>query len=208
MDARLIRVALTGGIGTGKSYCLDRFAAHGAKVVSADGLAREVMAPATPAFEAVVARFGPEIVRNGAIDRRALAALVFRDAHAREALEAIVHPGVYARLREWFAEVARTPRAATTVAMADIPLLFETGHEREFDRVVLAACTPATQLARVMARDGLTAAEAQVRINAQWPIDEKRAHADFIIETEGTFSQTDRQVDDVWAALQAADPDA
>ncbi|MCC7007559.1 MAG: dephospho-CoA kinase [Acidobacteria bacterium] len=201
-----MRVALTGGIGTGKSYCLARFAHLGAPVTSADALARDAVAPGSRALAAIVQRFGAGILApDGTLDRNALARIVFHDAHARRDLESIVHPIVYARVRDWFTTlpVAGPDAAAPAdVGIADIPLLYETGHEVDFDRVVVAACAPATQLARVAARGGIGAGEANARIAAQWPIDAKRARADYVIDTDGSFADTDRQVEEVWNALR------
>src|SRR4029450_12575539 len=140
------RVALTGGIATGKSYCLQRFVELGAATIDADALAREVVMPGTPGLRAVVERFGDGVLApDGTLDRPAVGRLVFADSKARAALEAIIHPEVYRRIREWFANLS----SSTAVAIADIPLVFETGHYHDFDRVIVAACDPAEQLRRV-----------------------------------------------------------
>jgi dephospho-CoA kinase len=187
----MLRVALTGGIATGKSYCLARFAALGAAVVDADRLARDAVAPGSSALGAVALRFGRSILLpDGSLDRAALGRIVFSDRAARADLEAIVHPEVYRGIGEWFA--SRPP--ATRLAIADIPLLFETGHNHDFDRVIVAACDPNQQLTRLMARDRLSEAEARARLNAQWPIEEKVARADHVIRTDGTLADTDAQV--------------
>jgi dephospho-CoA kinase len=197
------RVALTGGIATGKSYCLGRFAEAGAATIDADALARQAVAPGTAGFRAVVARFGAAIVLpDGSLDRASLGSLVFADLNARRSLESIVHPAVYGAIERWFETTAKTARAA--VAMADIPLLFETGHEREFDDVIVTACPAAMQLARLLARDGLAEDEARRRLASQWPIDEKRARADYVIDTSGSFADTDDQVRVVWGKLTGA----
>jgi len=199
-----MRVALTGGIGTGKSYCLDRFAALGAPVINADELARDAVALSTPGLEAVTRRFGARVLAlDGSLDRRALAQLVFHDAVARRDLEAIVHPIVYARLQAWFAALTADAAPNRTVAIADIPLLFETNRQADFDRVVVAACDPAIQIERVIARGRESAADARARIAAQLPISQKRARADYVIDTGGTFADTDRQVEAVWNQLRA-----
>jgi dephospho-CoA kinase len=185
------RVALTGGIATGKSYCLARFGALGAAVIDADVLAREVVAAGTAGLAQVVERFGGSILSpDGSLDRPALGRIVFSDRGARADLEAIVHPRVYNRVTEWFANLP----LGTSVAMADIPLLFETGHEHDFDAVVVSACDPAEQLRRIVRRDGLTMDEAKARLSSQWPIEEKIARADYVINTEGTFAETDAQI--------------
>jgi dephospho-CoA kinase len=196
----MLRAALTGGIATGKSYCLGRFAALGAPVIDADRLARDAVMPGSPGLAAVVARFGEAILlADGSLDRGALARIVFADRPARADLEAIIHPDVYRRIREWFVNLP----PATRLAIADIPLLFETGHQHEFDRVIVCACPPAEQIRRLMARDGLSEADARIRLAAQWPIEEKVARADYVIHTDGTFADTDLQVKTVLETLNS-----
>jgi dephospho-CoA kinase len=196
----MLRVALTGGIGTGKSYCLERFAAHGAATIDADVLARVAVAPGTPGLAAIVARFGTGVLAPDAtLDRPALGRIVFGDAKARAALEAIVHPEVYRHIREWFANLP----ASTRVAIADIPLVFETGHHHDFDEVVVAACDPEEQVRRVMARDNLSDAEARARLAAQWPIEEKVKRATRVIWTDRGFAETDRQVTEAYDSLRS-----
>ena len=194
----MLQVALTGGIATGKSYCLGRFAALGIPTIDADRLAREAVAPGSPGLAAVAQRFGAHIVReDGTLDRAALARIVFSDRTARADLEAIVHPDVYRRIREWFAQLPH----GTPVAMADIPLLFETGHEHDFDAVVVAACTPEEQLRRLVARDGLSETDARARLEAQSPIDEKVRRAQFVIRTDTGFPQTDEEIERIYRKL-------
>lgn len=190
------RIALTGGIATGKSYCLEQFRRLGADVIDADTLARDAVAAGTTGFDAVVARFGPGVLDlTGALDRAALAGLVFHDAAARRDLEAIVHPLVYERIAGWFQQLR--PQA---VGIADIPLLYETGRHADFDAVIVAACPPALQVERLMAR-GLTREDAELRLRAQMPVEDKVRQADHVIDTSTTHKETDRQVADVWAAL-------
>ncbi len=194
----MIRVALTGGIASGKSHVLRSLARRGVPTVDADRLAHEALAPSTPAAAAVEARFGGGIVDGeGKIDRRALAAIVFRDRDARLALEAIVHPAVYDAIGRWLASLP----ADTPFAVADIPLLYETGHDTDFDTVIVAACTPEEQLRRAMARDALSHEEASTRLAAQWPIDEKVRRADHVIWTTGTFEETEGQIEKVVVQL-------
>ena len=194
----MLQVALTGGIATGKSYCLGRFATLGIPTIDADRLAREAVAPGSPGLAAVTQRFGAHLVReDGILDRAALARIVFSDRTARADLEAIVHPDVYRRIREWFAQLPH----GTPVAMADIPLLFETGHEHDFDAVVVAACTPEEQLRRLVARDGLSETDARARLEAQSPIDEKVRRAHFVIRTDSGFPQTDEEIERIYRKL-------
>ncbi|HXG56956.1 MAG TPA: dephospho-CoA kinase [Vicinamibacterales bacterium] len=194
----MLRVALTGGIATGKSFCLARFAELGVPTIDADALARQAVGPASAGLAAVLERFGPGILRgDGALDRQALGAIVFADRGARTALEAIIHPEVRRRIGEWFANLP----PATGVAVADIPLLFETGQAHDFDRIVVCACDPAEQLRRVVVRDGLSEETARQRLAAQWPIAEKVARGHYVIRTDGTLADTRLQVDAVHRGL-------
>src|SRR5687768_6811937 len=187
----MVRAALTGGIGTGKSFCLAAFAALGAATIDADRLAREAVEPGSTGLSRVAARFGSALLRaDGSLDRAALGRIVFTDRAARADLEAIIHPEVYSRIREWSANLP----AGTRVSIADIPLLFETGQQHQFDTVIVCACEPSEQIRRIQARDRLSEAEARDRLNAQWPIEEKTARADHVIRTDGTMDDTREQV--------------
>jgi dephospho-CoA kinase len=204
MPHRLQRIALTGGIATGKSVTLRRLAELGAHTIDADVLAREAVAPGTPGLAAVVARFGSDVLDSqGRLDRARLGSIVFADASARADLEHIIHPAVYTAIEDWFA--AKAKEAATTaapiVAIADIPLLYETGQAGLFDLVVVAACPPEVQLERLMARDGLSETDARRRLAAQLPIDDKRARADIVIDTSGTRNETVRAIDEAWRQI-------
>jgi dephospho-CoA kinase len=198
------RIALTGGIATGKSHVRAQFEALGVPTIDSDVLAREAVAPGTSGFAAVVRAFGGEVVdADGTLDRRKLARLVFPDAAARQTLEAIVHPAVRQSTEAWFGtlDAARHP-----FAVADIPLLYEVGRDRDFDEVIVVACAPAAQVERVMKRDGLTEAEARQRLASQLPIDEKVLRADHVIRTDGSIDETNRQVRDLWTKLIARPP--
>ena len=193
------RIALTGGIATGKSHVRAQFEALGIPTIDADLLSRRAVEPGSPGLAAVAARFGPGIVdSSGTLDRARLAALVFTDANARRDLEQIVHPFVRSAIDNWFAslDAARNP-----FAVADIPLLYEAGRDRDFEAVIVAACEPETQLRRLMRRDNLSEEEAAKRISAQMPIGQKIRWADYVIRTDGTFEETNRQVRLVAAAL-------
>jgi len=195
--ARPLRIALTGGIATGKSQCLAVFARLGAAVIDADQLARSAVAPGSEALAAVVKRFGPAVLlSNGQLNRAALGAIIFGDPLARKQIEAIIHPFVYAAVERWFAELKEP------VGVADIPLLFETGREGDFDAVVVAACRPEQQLTRLMARSGLNEANARARIAAQWPIGKKIPLADYVIDTSGTLAETEAATTAVWKKLR------
>lgn len=196
----MLRVALTGGIATGKSHVRARFAARGVPTVDADRVAREVVEPGRPAWTALRTRFDPALFTpDGALDRRRLAALVFDDAAARAALEAIVHPHVRAAIDDWFERLATS--SAAPFGIADIPLLFETDRAAEFDRVIVTACDAATQLARLTQRDRLSPDAGRKRLAAQLPTAVKAARADFVVRTDGSFDDTDRQVESIYRAL-------
>lgn len=196
----MLRAALTGGIASGKSYCLAGFARLGASTIDADVLARAAVEPGTPGLARVVERFGSGVLlADGRLDRAALGHIVFADRTARGDLEAIIHPDVYRRIGAWFADLP----AGTRVAIADIPLLFETGHQHDFDRVIVCACAPEEQLRRLMARDRLTREAAMARLDAQWPIEAKIEKADYVIRTDGTFADTDQQVGRTFEGLQS-----
>ena len=192
------RVALTGGIATGKSTILRRLRELGIPTIDSDVLARDVVAPGTPAAAAIRERFGDGVFSDGALDRRALGDIVFRDPDARFALERIVHPEVYRRIQAWFDSLPRE----TGVAVADIPLLFETRRHEDFDAIVVAVCDPREQLARIIRRDRLTAEEARQRVAAQLPLAEKERRADYVIRTDGPPEVTRAHVDRVAEQLR------
>jgi dephospho-CoA kinase len=187
----MLKIALTGGIATGKSYVLDQFRQRGVATLDADELAHGVTAAGTEATAAIAARFGAEVLAaDGSVDRKKLGPIVFADAAARRDLEAIVHPAVE---RAVAAGIRGFERLGDPVAVVDIPLLYETGGEKAFDRVIATTCAPDLQLARLLAR-GLTEEAALQRLAAQWPTERKASRADFVISTDGSFAATDEQV--------------
>jgi dephospho-CoA kinase len=193
------RVGLTGGIATGKSHVRAVFEALGVPTIDADVLAHEAVAPGSPGFEAVKARFGPDVVDSrGALDRRKLGSLVFADEQARKDLEAIIHPGVVTAIERWFSSL---DAQAHPFAIADVPLLYEASRERDYHVIIVTACELPTQIRRVMARDGITETEARQRIAAQLPIEEKIRRADHVIRTDGLLASTNAQVHDVYRRL-------
>ena len=192
------RIALTGGIATGKSHVRAEFEKLGVPTIDSDLLARDAVAPGSAGLAAVVERFGRDVLTaTGALDRQKLGEIVFADAGARRDLESIVHPEVRRATEAWFA----TLDAAHEFAIADIPLLYEVGRERDFDEVIVVACDPDTQVRRVMKRDGLPEPQARQRVAAQLPIDDKVRRADYVIRTDGTLEETARQVREVWERL-------
>lgn len=199
----MLRIGLTGGLATGKSHVRVRVATIGLPTIDADTIAREVVRPGEPAWRDIRQRFGDGIWKaDGSLNRTALASIIFSDEAARKDLESILHPRVYSVIRNWLNELAqaRTHRAA----VADIPLLYETGHDDDFNKVIVVACELKTQLQRVMARDGLSEEDAQQRISVQIPTVQKAARADIVISTEGTLKETDAQVDRLVQELDQA----
>jgi dephospho-CoA kinase len=195
----MLRVALTGGIATGKSYVLERLSRLGVACLDSDALVHGIMAPGTEATRAIAARFGEGVIdAQGAVDRRALAPIVFADAQARRDLESLVHPAVYRAITAGMKGFELTGAVMTVVG---IPLVYETGRADDFDSVVATVCTRSTQLARLQAR-GLSAREAELRVAAQMPADEKAARANLVIDTNGSFDDTDAQIEQVFRQLR------
>ena len=188
----MLKIALTGGIASGKSYVLDQFRRRGVPCLDADDLAHGVTAAGTEATAAIAARFGVEILAaDGSVDRQMLGPIVFADPTARRELEAMVHPAVYRAITAGLRAFELMGGGA--FAVVDVPLLFETGAEKKFDRVIATACTPEIQFARLIER-GLTADAARQRLAAQWPAEKKTSRADFVVKTDGTFADTDAQI--------------
>ncbi|HZA02948.1 MAG TPA: dephospho-CoA kinase [Propionibacteriaceae bacterium] len=196
----MIRVALTGGIASGKSLVAAELARLGAVVIDADVLAREVVEPGTPGLAAVVERFGPEVLDGDRLDRTRLGTLVFADAAARRDLERIIHPAVRARAAEL--ERAAPPDA---VVVHVIPLLVETGQQDDFDRVVVVDADPDTQLARLSSRDGMSEEAARARLAAQASGEERRMAADIVLSNQGSVSDLHAQIGRLWAELNQPD---
>lgn len=196
----MLRVALTGGIATGKSYVLGRFRRRGVPCLDADELAHEVEAAGTEATEQIAARFGTGVLAaDGSVDRAKLGPIVFADPAARRDLEAIVHPAVYRAITAGLRGFELL--GSDAFAVVDVPLLFETGRNREFECVLVTACPAELQLARLRER-GMTEEEARRRLAAQGPTAKKVAGATHVIRTDGTFEETDRQVDEIYWALR------
>ena len=204
MSRRPLRIGLTGGIGSGKSTVAQRLRELGAAVVDADAIAREVAAPGGPAYAAIVRAFGEGVLgRDGFLDRKALAARVFADEPARRQLNALTHPHIRRRMAEEAARLAATP--GVEVIVFDIPLLLETtdGRDLGLDGVVVVAAADPVRIARLTARDGLTPGDAQQRLDAQMPLAQKVARADWVIDNNGSAEQTREQVFRLWEALRA-----
>ncbi|HEY7170130.1 MAG TPA: dephospho-CoA kinase [Vicinamibacterales bacterium] len=193
------RVALTGGIATGKSHVLQRLRERGVPCLDADELAHGVTAAGTEATAQIATRFGADVLdATGAVDRRKLAPIVFADADARRDLERIVHPAVYRAIAVGVRAFELTDAARLVVV--DVPLLYETGHAGDFDKVIVTVCPPGIQLARLIAR-GLSERAAAERLAAQMSAADKAARGDYVIRTDGSFEQTDAQLDAVLRLL-------
>ena len=193
----MLRVGLTGGIGSGKSEVARLLAAHGAVVIDSDALAREVVAPGTPGLRAVVEAFGPSVLAaDGSLDRPRLAALVFDDPDARARLNAIVHPLVGAAAAE---RAAAAPPDA--VVVNDVPLLVEAGLAPGFDVVVVVDASDEVRLARLTGQRGMAEADARARMAAQATREQRLAVAAHVIPNDGTREELAARVAALWAAL-------
>jgi dephospho-CoA kinase len=196
----MLRVGLTGGIACGKSVVASVFECRGAYLHRADQASHRLMNPGGPAWAAVRDRFGARIVSSdGTIDRKALGAVVFRSTQARRDLEKILHPLVLADLRTTAAKAAAGGRVRIFVSEA--ALIYETGLEEFFDRVVVVRCDKRTQKKRLMERDGITAAEADRRLKAQMDPAEKARRADYVIVTSGALEETLARAEAVFTLL-------
>jgi dephospho-CoA kinase len=193
-EARTVLIGLTGGIGAGKSTVARLLAERGALILDADVAAREVVAPGTDGLAAVAEAFGDAVLNpDGALDRAALASLVFADQDRRAVLNGIVHP----RVRAWMAERVMTAPEGSVVVQ-DIPLLVEAGLAKLFELVVVVDAADAVRIARLVSDRGMTEAEARARIAAQAPREQRLAAADVVIGNDGTPEQLAEQVAALW----------
>src|SRR5262245_14511368 len=200
----MLRVALTGGIATGKSYVLNEFRKRGVPCLDADELAHGVTTAGTEATSQIAERFGRGVLdSSGAVDRQKLGAIVFADSASRRALEEIVHPAVYRAIAAGMRAFELLEHAP--LAIVDIPLLYETGHSGDFDRVIATVCPRGVQVERLKKR-GLSEAEAEQRLAAQMSAEEKALRADYIIQTDGTLESTNAQVDRILEILKSSNP--
>jgi dephospho-CoA kinase len=195
----MILIGLTGNIGSGKSTVAQMLSERGATIIDADVLARRAVELGTPGYDKIVARWGADVVApDGHLDRAALRRIVFADHQQLDELNAIVHPEVE-RLRARLVDQAR--RRGDRIVVCDIPLLFERHMTDRFDRIILVDAHRAVRLDRLVKDRELQETEAMDMIAAQMPAELKRARADFIIENDGTLTQLERRVQDVWNAL-------
>lgn len=186
-------IGVTGGIGSGKSSVARILGELGATVIDADALARDVVEPGSPTLDALVARFGPDIVdSSGNLLRAKLAAMAFADPQGTEDLNAIMHPPI-ARLA-----ADRIARSSTPVVVYDMPLLVETKQHELVDMVIVVDVSPETQMERALARGTLTEEDIKRRLNAQASRDERLAISDYVLSNDGTPDELRRQVEDLW----------
>lgn len=188
-------IGLTGGIASGKSLVADFFRAAGVPVIDTDELARQVVSPGQPAWHRLREVFPSDcFLSDGQLARAALAALVFADPQARRQLEAITHPAIFAEVDHQLQTLQQTFPPAPLILVA-VPLLYEVGAEARFDLVVVVYARDEQMRARLMQHRGYSAAEAEARIAAQWPLAEKRRRADYLLDNTGTMEQTRAQVE-------------
>lgn len=188
----MLVLGLTGGIASGKSMVAEMFQRLGAEVVSADVLAREVVRPGSKTLACIAERFGNEVLQSdGSLNRPFLAEKIFSDPQARKALDRITHPAIADLASRRFEEYAQK---GARIVVYDAPLLYEAGADAQVDRVVVVAVDEATQLRRLMLRDGLDRMAAKARIDAQMSLEHKIARAHYVIDNNGSLEATRKQV--------------
>jgi dephospho-CoA kinase len=198
----MLRVGLTGGLASGKSFVGRALAGMGCFLIQADELGRLVSEPGGEAYDEIVREFGPGILNpDGSIDRRRLAGQVFHDPQRLERLNALVHPWVYARERRLETDLAR--QHPDGIAVTEAAILIETGSYRQYDKLIVATCAPEQQIERAMARDHLTREEVLDRMRRQMPLEEKRKLADYVIDTSGSKEDTLVQARAVYNSLRS-----
>jgi dephospho-CoA kinase len=196
----MLKVGLTGSIAVGKSFVLGVLVELGCRALNADVTAREVVAPESPGLQALVEAFGKEILTtNGTLDRSKLSSAVFADEEKRLRLNSILHPFIIAaqdeQMRKWESEDPKR------IAVVDAALMIESGGYRRFDKLIVVHCRPEVQMQRLMSRDGLNREQAEQRITAQMPQEEKKKFADFLIDTSDGFESARLQTEAVFRQL-------
>ncbi len=198
----MLRVGLTGGLASGKSFIAGELELLGCAVVQADKLGHQILSEDGEAIAEVERAFGANVLApDESVDRKALARLVFADRRLLVKLNSIVHPRVFERLDRFFATVAE--RDPDAIAVVEAAIMIESGSYRRYDRLLVAACPHELQIQRFMARDGASREEAEARMARQIPVDERCRYADYVIDTAGTRADTLRQVREVHRRLLA-----
>ncbi len=194
----MVVAGLTGGIASGKSTVSGFLSEAGARIVCADRLARQVVEPGEPAWQAIIDHFGGGIVApDGQLDRKRLGDIIFNDPAEKAVLDRLTHPAVFAAMEDEVQSCGRDE-----IVILDVPLLIESGLYRDLEHVIVVYVPQAVQLERLMARDGISLADALARITSQMPIDEKRRYASWIIENDGSPEQTRTSTLAVFSELQ------
>ena len=197
----MLKVGLTGSIAVGKSFVCEILRELGCDVLDADKIARDVVEPGTEGFKQVIDEFGTEVLGpNGALDRKKLGSIVFKNYAKRQRLNSIIHPLVIEKQNEWIANLERVDPYG--IAIIDAALMIESGGFRRFDKLIVVWCEPDIQSSRLMERDGLSRAEAEDRISAQMAQDEKKSYADYLIDTSNGYKDTRRQVVETFTSLR------
>ena len=195
----ILRVGVTGNAGSGKSLVCRRFAELGAKIISADALARRALTPGSAGYAQVLKCFGEKVVGpDGTLDRKALRLMILQDDTARRVLEGIVHPEVFRRIRN---AIEDTDPAQTPMVVVEVPLLFEVGLETSFDIVIVVSSPRESKIQRLISRDGLTRGEAENLLKLQMSDAEKADRADFVVPNSGSRRETIALVDQIFAEL-------
>jgi dephospho-CoA kinase len=196
----MLKIAITGGAGSGKSTVARMFKELGAQVLDADQIARDAVAVGTPAWQELRRVFGEDFFNlNGTLNRSRLAEKVFTDPEARRRLDALIHPLVAQGLQN---QVAELERQGVNLVLVEVPLLFETGRERSFDLVIVVAASKVDQIRRLGSRDHRGEEEIEGILQAQWPLADKVARADYVVDNSGELSSTQQQVKNLWEKLQ------
>jgi dephospho-CoA kinase len=201
----MLKVGLTGGLASGKTFVARLLEELGCHLLRADRLGHEVLRPGGEAREDVIGEFGRDILTaNGEIDRKALGALVFADPVRLKALNALVHPHVFRRQEEWFRALAG--REPADIGVVEAAIMIESGSYKRYDKLILTACPAELQIARYREREGASEDEARARLAHQMPLSEKRKYADYIVDTSGSEEETGRQVRGIYRRLKEESP--
>ncbi len=196
----MLKVALTGGAGSGKSTVAHMFKELGAPVVDADDAAREAVRPGTPAWEELKRTFGPEFFqKNGALDRAKMARAAFSNPEVRQQLNAILHPRITQIIKD---KIRRLTEKGEKLVIVEVPLLFEAGLEASYDRIIVVYADEAEQIRRLQGRDERDTQEIAGILAAQWPLTKKRQLAHYVVDNRGSLEDTKKQVKNIWRDLK------
>lgn len=199
----MLRVGLTGGIATGKSTVARMFVDLGCHLIDADLIVRDLFLPNDPVNKAVIEAFGRRVLNaDGSIDRAVLGEIVFQNAAARQLLNSVVHPAVIQRQKDWLDSLEE--REPDAIGMVEAALMIEVGTYRNYDKLIVVACSPEVQRQRLRERSSLSDEQAEARVASQMPMEEKVKFADFVVDNSGTQEQTRRQVEEIYRVLKSS----